>query len=400
MYKETAEKLGISEEKYAESVEKSLLNKGNYFLIKKVISKLTAGEKVTIAAIGGSVTEGAGPKDDKGNELFQLGYAYRFFEAVKEKYAKVPENVIFDNAALSGSPSALGAVRYEKDVVEVLGTHPDLLFIEFSVNDYLECTTSRGFEYMIRYALSHGTAVIAIYAAATYGNQQANMSPVAQFYNIPEISMSDALAFSGINSEKDSNIFYSDYVHPTAAGHTFMVDCMMKLLEKCNEADGDRPFEIPVGFKNEKAFAEIKTIYSGTNYSVPFVLTSDGNSEFDSGSFCKKDEVVQSIKKGGLEFPDNWHHVEGNEPFEITMYCKAIIFVHKNASAEDFGDAEIYIDEKLTQTIKGHMEGAWNDCAAKLILDEEKSTEHKLTVKMAAGSENKKFTILAIGFAN
>lgn len=55
------------EELYADMVSKSLMYEGNTYRLKKVLEKLRNGEDVYVAALGGSVTEGAGAtSNDKG----------------------------------------------------------------------------------------------------------------------------------------------------------------------------------------------------------------------------------------------------------------------------------------------------------------------------------------------
>ena len=66
---------------YQEMVKSALVDTGNNYRLKTVIEKIKKGDKVYIAAIGGSVTEGAGPQD------FKDGYAYQFFRAVKTEFA-------------------------------------------------------------------------------------------------------------------------------------------------------------------------------------------------------------------------------------------------------------------------------------------------------------------------
>ena len=51
----------INENDYQQMVEKTLVSTGNNARMKKVLAKIRAGEKVYIATLGGSVTEGAGP---------------------------------------------------------------------------------------------------------------------------------------------------------------------------------------------------------------------------------------------------------------------------------------------------------------------------------------------------
>ena len=217
--------LQIPDSKYEEIIKKSLVTKGNNYLIKQVLEKMRAGDQVIISAIGGSVTEGAGPA------VYTEGYVYQFRDMFIEKYAADKSKVKFIPAGIGGTPSPMGLIRYEKDVVKAAGRNPDLLIIEFAVNDWLECSKTRAMEKLVRTALENNTAVIMLYAAATYQNQQGQISPVAVFYKLPQVSISKGLAGSGVNQEKDSKIYYSDFVHPTKDGHKYMARCIMNLLE-------------------------------------------------------------------------------------------------------------------------------------------------------------------------
>ena len=63
----------INDADYQKMVEKTIVSTGNNARMKKVLAKIRAGEKVYVTALGGSVTEGAGPAK------FTDGYAYQFF---------------------------------------------------------------------------------------------------------------------------------------------------------------------------------------------------------------------------------------------------------------------------------------------------------------------------------
>ena len=143
--------LRIPDSKYEEIIKKSLVSKGNNYLVKQVLAKMRAGEEVIVSAIGGSVTEGAGPSS------YTQGYAYQFKDLFIEKYAANKDNVKFIPAGIGGTPSPMGLVRYQKDVVEKGGRNPDLLVIEFAVNDWLECSNTRAMEYLVRNALENNT---------------------------------------------------------------------------------------------------------------------------------------------------------------------------------------------------------------------------------------------------
>ena len=75
-------------------------------------------EDYTIGFIGGSLTQGGST----------------WINAVKNFFAeKYPDkNIVTINAGIGGTGSQMGATRYEKDILDF---NPDLVFIEFAVND-------------------------------------------------------------------------------------------------------------------------------------------------------------------------------------------------------------------------------------------------------------------------
>ena len=386
--------LGISDTKYEEIIKKSLVSKGNNYLVKQVLTKMRAGEEVIVSAIGGSVTEGAGPS------IYTQGYAYQFKDLFIEKYAADKSKVKFVPAGIGGTPSPMGLIRYQKDVIEAGGRAPDLLIIEFAVNDWLECSNTRAMETLVRDALKNNTAVVMLYAAATYQNQQGQIKPVADFYNLPQVSISDGLLNSGINQEKDSKVYYSDYVHPTRYGHAYMAKCLLNLIEEIDASPTDDKYVIPAGYKNENAFKTFATVYSNT---------TDKNVSISAGNFSQKDDAIQGYLHGGKCFPDNWSRspstpstgsgTADNSPFTMTLTCKSLIMVYKNANNDSFGKADVFVDGKLQKTYAGHEEGGWNNCMIVMIIDETVAAKHTVEIKMAEDDKDKAFTILAFGYA-
>ena len=377
--------LKISDSKYEEIIKKSLVNKGNNQLVKQVLAKMRAGEEVIISTIGGSVTEGAGPA------VYTEGYAYQFRDMFIEKYAADKSKVKFIPAGIGGTPSPMGLIRYQKDVIDRGGRHPDLLVIEFAVNDWLECSKTRAMEKLVRNALENHTAVIMLYAAATYQNQQGQISPVADFYKLPQVSISQGLLNSGVNQEKDSKIYYSDFVHPTKDGHKYMARCLMNLLEEIDASQADSPFAIPDGYKNENPFKNFATVYADTQ---------DKNVSISAGGFTKKDTAIQAYLHGGKCFPENWYNDgSSSEPFKMTLECKSLIMIYKNANNTSFGKYEVYVDGKLQNTYAGHEKGGWNNNMVVMLIDEAAASKHTVEIKAAEGEDGKAFTLLAFGYS-
>lgn len=94
-----------------------------------------------VAYIGGSITEGSGGSQityedgTKGHARWSTQVTKRYFE---QKFPN--KNVIEVNAGVGGTTSDLGLFRLENDVIRKCGTQgPDVVFIEFSVNDMYTC---------------------------------------------------------------------------------------------------------------------------------------------------------------------------------------------------------------------------------------------------------------------
>ena len=81
-------------------------------------AKLKAGEPVTVAYFGGSITE-------------QNGWRVQSADFLRGLYPKSKISPV--NAAIGGTGSDLGAFRLAHDVLE---HKPDLVFVEFAVNDH------------------------------------------------------------------------------------------------------------------------------------------------------------------------------------------------------------------------------------------------------------------------
>lgn len=386
----------LSDADYKVVMNKSIVSTGNNARLKNVIKKLEKGQDVYIAVIGGSVTEGAGIKDSSGKELWERGYAFKFIDQIKEKFPKAnDQNIHFDPAGLSGTSSAIGLVRYDDDVTKVLDHTPDLLIIEFAVNDDGDDYIQRSFEALIRKALieNDDTAVIAMFSdARSYKNSQELKIPVCKLYEIPMISIQDAVENSGIKINE--NEFFDDYVHPKEDGHKLMADSLMYLFSLVKAEKTAVKNALPSKTLHLKSLESIKRI-SGDDENVKIV----------AGEFNSVDQSTQTIKKTGKpNFSYNWHRSAAattNDGLKMEINCRALAFMYKeqgNWEKEKFGKAEIYVDGVLAGTFDGGKQGGWNNCIIRMLIDSDTAKNHTVEIKMAPGDENKGFTIVAMSY--
>lgn len=380
----------ISNEDYKILMEKSLTSLGNNYRIKNVIQKLRNGDDVYVAALGGSVTEG------EGAENFRDGYAYQFNKKLGDDFASKRENIHFDNAGLSGTSSPLGLIRYKQDVVDVLGHVPNLLLIEFAVNDIEEPTKQRAFEALIHDALSASdeTAIIVVYSAAMYPKTQKVMMPFAEYYGVQQVSPSDAYELAISKGLFKSNEYFKDIVHPLEEGHEFMADCIINLLKVIDKSSLDVKKDIPS-----------QSLKSPNFFGFQQITENNSDVTIIPGGFDKIDANTQTIKKTKKgNFPKNWHHSSksGKESFIMNINCKNLVLSYKEQGpwlSEKFGKAEIYVDGRKINTFDGGKANGWNNCVTLLLIDKPTSANHTVEIKMAKGNEKKGFTIVCMGYS-
>lgn len=394
-----------SDELYAEMKTNSLLSTGNNARLKNVIEKARNGEDVTLAYIGGSITEGALASPNS------KCYAEVSANAFAQTYGKDGgSNVHFINAGMSGTPSDIGVVRYNRDVIDRLpegSDHPDVLFIEFAVNDNGTATNGGGYEGLIRQALKSGSAVVLIFSVfkSTAGGRvmENKYRPYGEHYDIPMISMGDGIV-EHFNEDGFYDWYFGDNLHPNNTGYQLMSDCIMNLMDAVDKetAEIDNITDID-------AMAAMKTAtYQGIKMIDAKTTTADDAAlaSISAGSFTAKDTATGNFQypyngeKKAAWFPDNWMHAEGagNDALTIKATCKTLMFVYKLSNSTTYGAADLYIDGVKKDTLSGYDKSGWNNGKVYVALTDDTAAEHTIELKMKDGDKDKCFTLMAIGY--
>jgi len=385
----------ISDARYSALTEMSYVQKGNNYRLKNVIERLKNGEDVYIAAIGGSVTEGQSTSDSNKNNIWKNGYFYQFCNKLETTYSN--KNIHYVNAGLCGTPSSLGLIRYKTDVTDKLNHVPDLLIVEFAVNDGEDDQVTRAYEAIIRNALEADlkTAVVLLHAASTYGSSAPTKIEVGKHYDLQQVNILTAVTEALAKKDFAQTDYYVDTVHPTKNGHEFMADCLMNLIDKVDKDNKASSYKVPSDWTRTPAKAL-------TNFTR--VTGDDDNVKITKGGFTSTDANSQGYLSSGNAFPQNWYKApsDSSDAFEMKIKCKALILSYKQQGSwlsEKFGKAEIYVDGNLKETVDGGAAGGWNNCNQLFLIDEATSGNHTIKIKMSAGDENKGFTILAMGYS-
>lgn len=382
-------------ENYRKMIGNSLLSLGNTMRLKRAIEKAKRGEDVVIAYIGGSITQGAGAKP-----ITEKSYAYLSYRGFCDLFTKDGgKNVKFVKAGVGGTPSELGMIRYEKDVTDYGNIKPDIVIVEFAVNDEGDETEGVSYESLVRKIAKaeNEPAVILNFAVfMSEWNLESRLVPVGENYDLPMVSVKAAVV---PQFNKDTVItkrqYFYDIFHPTNDGHRVMADCLIHLFEKADEAempDCDSDFSKPPVKGSQ--FEDIVLVDS--------VNISDFASVTENG-FDYKDTEIQRVERNMDNFStpvleNGWAKKSGtkNAEFNMMITCKNLILVSKDSGSPQFGKADVYVDDKFVLTPDPLVNG-WDHCNPQIILDETESKEHQVRIVMHPGDEEKRFTILGFG---
>lgn len=379
----------FEKEWYLQALKDSVMSVGNNARLRNVIDRARSGEEITVATIGGSITEGAGAA------VYRDCWASRFSARFGAAYGvNGGENVHLVNAGVGGTPSPFGYMRYGREILGRIPKEdrdglPDIVVIEFSVNDWEEPTGHRCYESMVKDILDapNEPAVILLFAVFRNGfNLQNDLKQIGENYGLMMVSVKDGF-YAHIGKKLTVEGFFADEYHPTSLGHRIMTDCLMQAVTDAADTETDSPLDTDVKPVYGTDFMGLKTIFGDTE-AEGFIVDRGGFPGSDSGSY-RNAPVGQVCGK-------NFFHDAGDamDPLKVTGVFRKCLVAWKAANDPSFGTVEILIDGKVRKTVRGG-EGKWGQSEVVLVLDTKEAAEHTLEIRVK--EEGKKATITAIG---
>lgn len=380
---------------YREMIARSFLSGGNNFRVKRVLEKLRAGEDVTVAYLGGSITQGAGAVP-----IQEMCYARRSFEGLCERYAG-GGHTQYIKAGVGGTPSQLGMLRYDRDITRDGAVKPDLVVVEFAVNDEGDETRGVCYESLVKKLLDQPQkpAVILLFSVfANDWNLKDRLAPIGYRYQLPMVDVLEAVSPQFALPRDGGRVlskrqYFYDVYHPSNLGHKIMSDCLLYLIDRLDrqQAMPEPPAELPP--------------YYGTEYADVCLLDGkDGleGARVSPGSFTLRDTDLQSVPLDAApeitpQFPYNWQKGPGSAPFVLDITCRSLHLIFKDSGDPRFGRARVRVDG-VWERVLDPREAGWTHCHATLLFREEHSAAHRVEIAMERSDEEKLFTILGFGY--
>ncbi|MDR1687962.1 MAG: SGNH/GDSL hydrolase family protein [Clostridiales bacterium] len=322
-------------------VSLSQLNAGNQVRLAEKLKKARDGGEITIAFIGGSITQGTSAGSDN-------CYAKRIHNWFKVAYSGAKVNYI--NAGIGATGSYIGVHRADTDVIS---HNPDIVFVEFSVNDTTEATERNinSYDSLIRklWLSESAPAVIAIATTQENGTsfQQYHLE-TAKAYDIPFISYKDAI----LDVIKEGYIVWDDIsddnIHPNTDGHKALADLLVAYLTDVTEN-----LDSITG-----AESDFTTAQTADKYKNARLIRPGADEVKQAGIF----EVTENDFGG---FKGTWRGSAAGETdsgssivFEVEAQNIALMYGRLRNKAGSF---EVIIDGESVKTINAQFPNGWGD---------------------------------------
>lgn len=352
-------------------IRRAVVNPGNTARLADAMKRAQAGEKITIGTIGGSITQGtaASTTDER--------YANRALQWWAKAFPKA--QLDFVNAGIGATDSYIGVHRVDADL---LSKQPDVVIVEFSVNDTDAALNLQTYDSLVRKILQaeNHPAVILLFTTQEDGTSlQDTHMQIGSSYNLPMISYKNAVLpeiEAGKFTWKDIS---PDNIHPNSVGHGIIGELLWSYFNsvyaKLDQIDtSDLTFTAPPVTRDLYAKGQL----------------------LDSKTLTPKTMQGFEQAKVSNQFPNDWTTKEGGElTFEVTGSNIGVLY-YKTVDGKS-GQYCVYVDDRLIQVLDGDFTGGWGTYAqAQQVYTSDTPSTHTVTIKQLEGTDLTQFTVLGL----
>lgn len=349
------------------------------------------GDALTVVFFGGSLTWGANASDPN-----RTSYRGLIGEKLRTEYPRARWK--FVDAAIGGTGSQLGIYRVRRDVLRY---DPDLVFLDFSLNDNMKTDTEdtlSSYEAILRTILAEaGCPVVPVFLAsreyATLPDlkelkRRANHLKLAKHYGLAVgdvVKGMNGLYKKGkLNPDEAWPPELFDQCHPHDKGYALYADLLWKgYLEGVKE---NRTPVLPEKWMNRDLYrnavrfriSDLKKLPEG--WRVGFPETRAGTFDFLSSRWLDNVVIAENCVRRGFDK----FELKGNAPGELTVRFRGSNVLLFGESTIFSGKILVKIDGKKAAEIDAAKFGAmFNPSAylnAPIVSGLDPEVEHTLTI--------------------
>ena len=215
-------------------MEKAVVQPGNWSRLRAVMDRAARGEKLCVGFLGGSITQGSLASKPK------LCYASLVADWWRKSFPTAHIRAV--NAGIGGTTSQFGVARAQDDLLRYA---PDVVTIEFSVNDENTAHFRETYEGLVRRVYKTGAAVILLHNVRYDNGVSAEdvHRQVGAHYDLPSVSLRSTLWPQVRDGHIPARDVTPDDLHPNDLGHALVASAVTVLLDRVKAASDMEPQE-------------------------------------------------------------------------------------------------------------------------------------------------------------
>ena len=327
---------------YDVHAEKGFVNRGNLYRMKKLMRRARQGDRITLAFLGGSITQGSV------SSQYTNCYAYLVYDWFVRRFPRTAFTYV--NAGVGGTTSQFGVSRVEEDV---LAFKPDFVIIEFSVNDDNTDFYQETYEGLVRkvYGNKFAPAVLLVHNIFYDSGISAEEKhrEIGMHYQLPSVSMKPTVYEQVASGVIQNREITPDDLHPNSEGHALLAEvithCLDNIYRQMDEEE--QPFPMPDPL-TKNAYEGVDRLQNHNCHPVCEGFSEDNTpKKYVNDMFCGGWTASKEGAKITFE-------VEGSEI--AVQYRKSVKHPAPVAVAVVDGD------EANRITLDANFEETWGDC--------------------------------------
>lgn len=359
-----SEALGLSEEQLSSSV----LSFESSDRLRRVMDKARRGEDICIGFLGGSVTAGSGAPAGH-------GYADLAWQWWRDRFPEITVRKI--NAGIGATNSVIGVHRMQDDL---LSRKPDLVVIEYAVNDGVSLHCQETYENVLRRAWDSGAAVLLFFVCKNDGSgAQSVQQAIGWHYGVPMVSVLPGIYAMIAEGHMRWEDYSADTVHPNQRGHA-MAAALLKYYFAW--VYRDMPEELPPAAED----------------GLPSPLISDAYQQADLyGASSLPVQQLGSFEPGYdgfASFKNGWIS-RGTEPMTFTVEgCRRLHLMILRRPQADAGKALVTVNGAASEMDSYFPDGWGSYAEACSVFESDTPTSVTITIQPEDGE--KPFILLRV----
>lgn len=349
-------------DKYLDNI---VLNRGNQGRIKGAMEKAGRGERITIGYLGGSITRGSVASTP------EKCYAYLSHLWWKEQFPQT--QVVYCNAGIGATTSQFGVARSEEDL---LYCDPDVVFVEFSVNDECDEHFQETYEGLLRKILQwrSSPAVVLLHNSFFDSGRSAVEihSAVGKYYDLPSVSIKSNLYDRIRDGVLKAEDITSDYLHPNDLGHQMLAETVKYFLDMVYKEveNKEEKYVFPQSPMTANRYENSKRLQKDT-------LVVEENIGF------KKDLSPQADMSD--VFKNGFLATEEGARLKFSFVGKTLSVQYRRTIQKPAPKARVIVDGRKEKTVilDGEFDENWGDLIAlTTIFEEEQEEKHLVEIEV------------------